>query len=373
MIGLSLHPMDTLFFRSGMPFDAGGLSLNDAGGVFPPPPPTIAGAIRATLARSRGWSGNGSWGEDVAAVLGDGPEHLGQLHLTGPFLLRDGAPLFAMPRHLLGEITEKGWMPRLLLHPGPKVSCDLGESVRLPEMPVCDQEAAEYKSGEGWWLTQVGLNALVRGDLPPSDAVVPSHELWAEERRIGLTRNQITRTAEEGLLYSTRHVRPTRGVSLGVLLHGLPGDWSCPTGECFLLGGEGRMVEGREWETRPEVHPPWDRIRADGRFALIAITPLRLPHGVFEGRSPLEGFGRARVVSACAERPARIGGWDSLNRRPLQQRSVLPAGSVLFCQADTPSDLAEPRDAIGGLCGVGEGQAAGFGRVAVGTWKEERR
>ncbi len=87
-------------------------------------------------------------------------------------------------------------------------------------------------------------------------------------------------------------------------------------------------------------------------------------------RSTTSGYTSVRVVSACLDRPLRIGGWDSLNRRPLPLRSVLPAGSVLFCE------LAEPRrflDAMTdgvGLPALGERQAFGFGAVALGAWPD---
>lgn len=57
-------------------------------------PVTVAGALRAALARSRGWNGRGRWPQALRGILGDGPDHLGRLFLDGPFLLREGRPRF---------------------------------------------------------------------------------------------------------------------------------------------------------------------------------------------------------------------------------------------------------------------------------------
>ena len=76
---------------------------------------------------------------------------------------------------------------------------------------------------------------------------------------------------------------------------------------------------------------------------MVALTPLDLSTQACLGREALpvsileRDRVRLRVVSACLGRPQRIGGWDSLARRPLPLRSVLPSGSTLFCEVDNPA------------------------------------
>ena len=62
MIGVDLQPVDTWFFRDSTPFTMGKAPQENVGSVFPPHPATVVGAIRAALARSRGWDGRGRWG-----------------------------------------------------------------------------------------------------------------------------------------------------------------------------------------------------------------------------------------------------------------------------------------------------------------------
>lgn len=372
MISIQMEPVDTLFFRDGTPFSAGSASQEDVGGLFPPHPASVAGALRAALARLNGWTGNGPWPQQLNRTLGDGPDDLGKLSFTGPFLLRGSEPLFPCPRHVLGSREGKAWRPRVLLRPGTPVVCDLGDKVLLPEVPPKegDAEAADLNVGEGWWLTRSGLEAVLRGDIPPPTEVVPSGDLWREERRIGLERNDATRTAQEGMLYSTRHVRPLPGVALGVRVAGLPATWSLPFGHVVALGGESRLAECREWQGDVAIEMPLAAIEASRRMTLIALTPIDLDEAInLAGEPLLTALGDARVISACLSRPQRIGGWDSLTRRPLPLRSVLPAGSVLFCELAETQRL---RAAIAnGLPRIGERQEWGYGVVALGTWSDE--
>ncbi len=373
MIGIQMEPIDTLFFRDGTPFSAGSASQEDVGGLFPPHPASMAGALRAAIARLNGWTGNGRWPQQLNDTLGDGPNDLGQISLTGPFLLRDGQPLFPAPRHLLGSSEGGVWRPRTILRPGSPIACDLGDEVVLPEVPPHGGgvEVADLKAGDGWWLTRLGLEAVLRGEVPPSTEVMPSRDLWREERRIGLERNDASRTAQEGMLYSTRHVRALRGVALGVRISGLPETWALPFGQIVALGGEGRLAECRQWQGDLAIDMPLTEIGAGRRLALIALSPLDLEEAFCRGSQPLTALGNARVVSACLGRPQRIGGWNSLTRRPLPLRSVLPAGSVLFCELPKPGALRAAVAASDGLPRIGGRQGWGFGMVALGSWPEE--
>ncbi len=396
MIGVRLQPVDTWFFRDGTPFTMGSTPQDNVGSLFPPHPPTVAGALRAALALSNGWNGHGRWPADFCEVLGDGPENLGALYLDGPFLLRDRQPLFRLPRHLLGVSDGTHWRPSAFVCPGEKVACDLGDEVRLPEVVDAALDAGKtggtrsapsstafaLKSGDGFWLTRKGLGAVLAGRLPDRGDLVPDQCLWSDEPRIGLERDGETRTAREGMLYSTRHVRPARGVSLGVRIAGLPAGWTPPFGSPLTLGGEGRLAECREWQECREwdaelaLEAPLAEIGDTRRVALVALSPVDLPRDIRVGNQPLEALGNARVVSACLDRPQQVGGWNSLERRPLPLRPVLLPGSTLFCELGEPERFREVVSKRGGRARIGLRQQWGFGLVAPGVWpvsKEDHR
>ena len=372
MIEIQLQPVDTWFFRDGTPFTMGKAPQENVISVFPPHPPTVAGALRAALARGKGWNGRGRWTKDICDVLGDGPEDLGALSLYGPFLLREGLPLFRVPRHVLGSAAGAFWKPSTFLRPGGSVACDLGEEIRLPEVVGSPLDVGSLKPGDRCWLTREGLNAVLHGHLPCRDSLIPDSSLWSDEPRIGLQRDSGTRTASEGMLYSTRHVRPCRDTSLGVRVTGLPRGWVPPFGQLVTLGGEGQLAECREWKADVALSVPMAEIEATGKVVVVALSPLDLPKNTYLGRESLDVLGNARVVSACVARPQRIGGWDSLARRPLPLRSVLPPGSALFCEIADLKRFAGAVAAGDGLARIGSRQEWGFGLVALGVWPDSK-
>ena len=368
MIGVQLRPVDTWFFRDGVPFTRDSAPQENVASLFPPHPPTVVGALRAALARARGWDGSGRWPDEFDSMLGNGPDDMGKMCVDGPFLLRCGQPLFHAPRHLLGSADGDGWSPRAFLAPGDEIESDLGH-VRLPHLVGSHSESESLKPGVESWLTPVGMNAALRGETPGPNVVVSRRHLWASEPRTGLKRADATRTAAEGMLYSTQHVRPSAGVTLGARIRGLSDDWGLPSHAMVPLGGEGRLAEWDEWDGELGIEALPERIRQDGKVALITLSPLDLDREIYTGKSVLDGLG-AKVVSACLDRPQRIGGWDSRPPRPghpLPIRSVLPPGSVLFCEL---FDRRLPDAAKDGLARIGARTEWGFGLVALGVWPE---
>ncbi len=364
---LALAPLDTWFFRDSRPFTGGGL---DVSAVFPPFPPTVVGCARAAIARANGWNGVGRWPAEFNDVLGDGPENLGALSFTGPFLLMDGRPYFPLPRHVVGSREEQQgeWTPRALLRPGRPIRCDLGRA-RLPETTQ-----DRWKPADDLWLPAKALQETLNGHMPARGDLIPAACLWSVEPRIGLARDPERHTAEEGQLYSARHVRPWRNVAVGLLVDGLPNDWKWPVGSVAGFGGESRMAALESWRPDFDFRPPLQKIAAAGRFVLAALTPLAMSGEVIMGRGKIQELGRVSIVSACLERPVRIGGWNSIQRRPEPLISCLRPGSVLFCQADDPAGaaqaIADSTTANRGLVKIGCGTETGYGLAAVGTWED---
>ena len=113
MTMLVLHPLDTLFFRDGRPYNQDDPGQAEAASVFPPHPPTVVGAVRAALARAMGWPSK-TWdktklGDGVDWQAGDGA--LGPLSFAGPYVLRNGEPLFPAPLCLVQGKDRDGAAP----------------------------------------------------------------------------------------------------------------------------------------------------------------------------------------------------------------------------------------------------------------------
>ena len=360
----SLTPLDAWFFRDGRPYNQAESNQAGVRSLFPPPARTLTGALRAALARANGWDGTRRWPDALNSALGDGPENLGRLQFCGPFLLRNGLPLWPVPRHLLGRPQAGKWVPRAFLRPGgDTIQTDKG-ALRLPEIALPPGEGrAGLKLAESAWISAAGLTEALAGRLPPGEAVFGRDHLWRLESRVALERDDKTHQVREGDLYSPSYVRLCRGVALALGLADIPANIKgLPA--LFPLGGESRLAQAQPWDGSPlPAAPPPGSFKAgpDGlvAFALVLLTP-----GRFGDPAPLLGPA-ARTISACVGKPVPIGGWDSLNNEPLPLEPFHPAGSVWFCEAPTAQ--------FPGVCSrhgkwLGAHTAHGFGQIVIGLW-----
>jgi CRISPR-associated protein Cmr3 len=365
---LAFTPIDTWFFRDGTPFDKDASPQSGVRGVFPPNPPTVAGVIRAALACQNGWDGHARWSRDIENVLGDGPEDLGRLKINGPFVLHGGAPVFPVPRHVLGRFDDEDrWLPVSMLRPGAAaVLSDLGPAIRLPEVAPEVTEPASLVPAGRHWVTLAGLQQILRGTLPGNDDILRENDLWVGEPRVGIAREGNSRTVAEGALYSTRHVRLRPSVSIGVEVDGVPSDWKSPIGSVLPFGGESRLAACEQWNsTSVKFDSPVGEL---GTAVLVVVTPLLLERDVVRGQAAI--IPGVRIVSACMDRPLRIGGWDSLRRAPLPLKNAVAPGATLFCEVENPTALRN--EIADGLLHVGAMTTIGFGLCAAGltpAWK----
>lgn len=366
--------LDSWFFRESRPHNTvGGTELSC---LFPPPARTAAGAIRTLMGEHAGvdWSayssGDGTAhrlpGLDLIEEMGDA-QGFGKLRLTGPYLLRAGERLYPLP-----QLVASDGSTLHRLRPGPRpVPCDLG-LVRLPQAP---EAKSRLRAVSGGWVTGDDLCRILEGGLPRR--VYEEEELRREEPRLGIGRDIQLRTAEEALLYQTRHVRPTEGTSVAVEVDGVASALLPPRG-LLRFGGEGRMASvevdgGGADPPRPQAVPT----DASGLF-LTLLTPADLdgtwlPPGFSESsddagtttwRGSLVGV-ELTLVACVAERPIREGGWDLASGNPRAVRSLVPAGATWFFRV--AGRVAEAAERLHGLR-VGSDTEIGRGEVAAGYW-----
>ncbi|SRR5579871_3015297 len=369
MTTLVLRPLDTFFFRDGRPYNQDDPGQVEAASLFPPYPPTVVGAVRAAAARAMGWPG-AAW--DTAA-LGDGvdwqagDESLGRLRFSGPYILRNGEPLYPAPLNLVAGKDEGGADLITYLAPsGEALDTDIG-AVRLPA-PI--KAGHGFKTLERCWLNAKAMGRAINGAELTSDQVVPASRLSEAEPRIGIQRETARRTTVERALYVAGHVRPARDVALAVDVEAFP---DVAFGESLTpLGGEGRSVwiEQRNNKTLlPQVYnlvPDRDGVL---RYTVVLITPADLDDKWPGPGECLTGStGEAlpgKIVSGCKGRAIAVGGWDGAARGPLPLRPLIPAGSVWFLEAR--ADEAEAVQSWHGRA-IGRSTGWGFGRVLIGRW-----
>ena len=197
-LNITLTAYDTWFFRESRPHDAVGAS--ELSSLFPPPIRTLAGALRTLIGDQLeiDWQTLQSATQpdfDFVTELGDA-QSLGDLQLNGPWINIDGQRLYPAPLYLMQKGNE---LKRLA--PGSSVRCDLG-AVRLPALPDGSQG---FKNLEQRWITAESMRQCLEGHVP-SDTIYSSDDLFSHEARLGIARDNATRSVEEGKLYQTQHL-----------------------------------------------------------------------------------------------------------------------------------------------------------------------
>lgn len=382
----SFSALDTWFFRESRPMESvGGAQLSS---VFPPPARTVIGAIRTAIGQAHGvdWHGypNGQQpGHQVLRELMGDADGLGRLSFSGPFVIRNGQRLYPAPLVVLqakpaDKRDEKvsSTFTRLVPSEG-LTDCDLGR-VQLPQKLNAAAQGA--KPMEQTWLTAKGFRAVLAGQTPADSDVIEAKDLFHAEERLGIGRDNATRTTQDGLLYQTQHVRPALGVALGMQVRGLEADQTVPAQGLMRLGAEGRMAH---WSRR-NGHMLLGSPVKGSRLLLVLMTHARftqgwLPDGFVASTLPASGQtvweGRLhgvtlRLLCAVVGKPVREGGWNLALRAPRSIESLTPAGSSYFCEVLDVDATVAPDGAVQALHGshVGQDTALGRGEMAVGIW-----
>lgn len=357
-VSIQFTPLDTWFFREARPH--GSVGNSELGSVFPPPVRTLLGAIRTLIGDA--WFARHSSGEhkdwrsfannlDLQALIGFGDD-LGPLRVTGPFLQRSGQRLYPAPANLM--VKEQGGKAHyFLLDLGTPVHCDLGR-VHLACFPqkVPDlKETVGSKPADKHWLTQQAYNAVLAGQAPQAKDVLVASDLFTEEPRLGIGRDNRRGGVQEGLLYQTRHLRLQKDISVEIELHGITDLSLLPQKTVLRLGGEGRAAALNITASPPAKLPRAELGDKTRTFALYTLSPslcqAGLPAGIPAGfvRGEHDGYDcwegkiagqNLRVLAVACQRPLREGGWDLAQHQARPVQSLLAPGSVLYVQSDTP-------------------------------------
>lgn len=375
---LRFTALDTLFFRESRPFEAiGGSELRS---LFPPPPRTVAGAIRSTIGDALGadWhafhkniNGYTVGGVNLRKLIGYGDD-LGRLGLEGLWLSENGQRLYPAPLFLLRKDKD---LRRLQI--GVSSRTNLGQ-VRLPRLP----EGCEgFKPLEDVWLTSADLEKVLQGAVPDAADLRTASQLFTEEPRLGIARDNYRRIVQNGLLYQSRHIRPDRKAGLSIEADVIGLDDLNLSRRVVRLGGEGRLA-GIEIDSPPTFPVAPVPNSGNQNLILIFIAPARFsgPNWLPAGFTPDEEngcrvwhgeFNSISLVVHCAVlgKPLREGGWDMAAKRPRPVQSLIPAGSAWYCTLKN-TDLATAIAALHGSQ-IGEDRQLGRGRIVCGLLNDE--
>lgn len=361
--------LDTLFFKESRPIESvGGSQLSS---VFPPPARTLIGAIRTAIgeANSVDWGAYAKGNHPLEQLIGSA-DSLGPLRFCGPYLLMGEERLYPLPLIYLEAGDEQ---TRLI--PGKDVVvCDLGR-VQLPEK---QKNLAGAKPREGAFVTKEGLSSFFAGMEINKKEIHAAANLFSQENRLGIARNNQTRVTGDGLLYQTQHIRPHHALDLQMAMsvRGLPAQ-GLPEKGMSRLGAEGRLAA---WQRSAAVPlPTVQKPKAAQGIVLMLLTPALfqdgwLPDGFTKVNEDhrdvwigeVAGI-RLKIISSVIGKPIREGGWDMVNRAPRSLASYAPAGSCYFCELFDSNDVEKVQKALHGQQ-IGQETEYGRGELAVGFW-----
>ncbi len=372
------EPLDSCFFRGAMPFNAGEGGYLDS--MFPPTMQTLSGAFRYAVAVPL--EGNRVEMERVVGKAGDDPS---PLSFSGPYVFRNEKRLYPVPLHLLYSENDKKWTRLAPSDEGKEkyVRTDIcGGKVLLPEPG--DGKLRGAGPLEESWLDQDNMNKVLSGGIPAK--YVKKVDLFKDENRVGIGRDNQTRTTVEGLLYFTKHLRLEDDVSFGLGVDELLEDHA-PEGQTVRLGGEGRVARlaclGDDVDRLP------DKPQMESAEKGLILTLLT--HGDFGGnwfpkeltedkidkkaiwKGPIKGRNdtsiNIEIVTACLGKAVREGGWNYAANKgkgaPKPLVSLVPAGSSYFVKV---TDLGAAIEALHGTR-IGNRTKFGYGEIAVGLWR----
>ena len=389
-----IRAFDTLFFKESRPFEAiGGSELTS---LFPPPPRTILGAVRTAIGDAKGvnWTAfkNGSdEAKEVREIIGYGDD-LGSLSLDGVWLsiaksesLKDEPTferLFPAPLMVLKKILVDGDEEFERLQIGEAVQTHMGMA-HLPELP---KGKVGFKPLESCWLTLSGLASVLAGNTPDKQDVWGEGDLFSKESRLGITRNNQTRTVEEKMLYQSRHIRPQANLAIDFDISGVPDDLI--NERVLRLGAEGRLAGMMLVDqAKQETFPSAPKVTNDTcGIVLTLLSPayfgdqkwkpseFTLEKGQSsETKVPVKWHGelsgmKLTLHAAVIGKAQREGGWNVAEHKPRGVQSLIPAGSCFYCTVDD-GDIQATIDALHGQF-IGQQTELGRGRVVCALLKE---
>ena len=341
-----VRPTDSLFIRGNLAF---GDSGEHGASQMPPPPSLFAGAFRSAIL--------GHDAAHMAQFLAGQPladparaRCLGSYAQPGAFRLA----WLSLAGHKKGQVVPEAVVPlpadlvvldKTLAPLIPKAfSAGVVSAGDLPMRANLHSKKQE-KPSTGIYLRASGLQDHLSGKLPNDASQALAGQLFQRDPRLGIGLNADSRTAEEGLIYTTEGYafspaadgddKPTPFASTGFLV-GLNGVVDVlPDQGSLRLGGDGRSATYQRVAFKP---PTADKLAANKKFRLILQTPALfsqgwLPDGVVqeEGTYRLQGAGfSARLACAAIGRREIVSGWDLHGWKPKPAQAAVPAGSVYW-------------------------------------------
>lgn len=333
---LKIRPFDTLFFRNGKPFSSGEVSWTESSLL--PNPSVIWGSIFSMM-MSHGLidvkklkSKIGKEREQELDKLKVGRIFLYEesderrsLYLPAPFDIyvekedKEKQGIFCLTKSnktqvLSNNMTVHDYLPR------PQTS-SIVERFEDGFISTVDFTRDDY-------LYQFSNSKL---------SVVDRNRLLIRDHKVGIKRNNLTSTAEEGMLYRIDsaqllgYIYFIVEIELGKHVSNFPKEGG------LKLGGEGRSTSFCTSDNIYEIEEMDDElsgIELEEHFRLYLYSPTFFTDG--NGVKALDDVG-FEVLAASTGKGREIGGFDVLKNQPKPMQRATPEGSVFYLKLKNES------------------------------------
>ncbi len=369
-----LSAIDTLFFKEARPMEAPGSS--ELGSVFPPPMRTITGAIRSHIGETRGddWS-TYKENTDLRNIIGYGKDDYANMTFKGVWIQYNDQRYYPAPLNLMAQADDNDHIKKLqFLEIGEACECDLGDAVRLVKLPD-GMEGGKPLSQ--YWINAKGLNSVLAGKTPDSSDLIHQGQFFYEENRLGIARDNQKGVVLESMLYQTRHLRMNEKTAISIDIDGL--DDHLKEG-IIKLGGEGRMATLKSTKHMPAFPSQLSQTADTVGIILYLLSPMLLPQGSTflpnfkldkqstnqsQWQGEINGI-KLTLISSVIGKVHREGGWDMVEHKPIAVESLIPAGSVYYCEV-AENTIEHALKTLNNTQ-IGEQQHLGRGHIAAGLW-----
>ena len=358
---IEIEALDTLFFKDGKPFSMGEETWAD--GIFPPTPSVIYGALRTLYFSQMEQDIN------MANETGDLTKNL---KIKNFFLYTNGEDLFPLPLDLVRIKNQQDKEKELEKRENRYTvyNLKLEPNHLKSSIPNLDYILAYEKPVENisdGYLPGTELIDYLSGYQSQFTARRMEHFVTIEAK-VGIARNNYTRSSQEGKLYRVGMWR-LKNVRIIVEFDGLEGIWDSG----FLkLGGENKVAKYKI--TNSIVIKSPNSIRK--KFKIYLSTPGLLRNGwlpewidarTFEGTYPGTEI-KVKLISVAIGKPIQIGGFDMKERKPKKMLNAVPPGSVYYFEilGNIESENIKSIKPIQ-FCEYEERKNEGFGITYIGS------
>ena len=385
-------PIDSWFFKESRSMDGSGSNILSS--LFPPPVKTLMGALRSQIGEKyhkdnmTTWQQFGKHCKDtfkLEKIIGYGNEYA-NLQAQGAWLyLGDENKKqlhFPAPSNLLKQENDT----YAFFEIGSPVVSDLGK-VKFAKLDY-EQKQAPLNNH---YISRDGFNLVLEGKIP--EQTVDQEDIITNEQRLGIARDNTSRSTQQGKLYQTQHLRIKQGWSVYLGLTGVDKDYATDKDRLIRMGGEARMASLTEIDKpdlpQPPVIQPSDNTQG---LVIYLLTPLPdyrqsnetppLPNNTFKVNDSGEYHvwkGQIAQIditieTAIAGKLYRLGGWDMAEHKPQAVKSYIPAGSCWYIK--TSHKAEEINQLINKLHGsyltTGNDRALGYGQIVIGKQPENK-